>query len=79
MKKFYLKIFGSIIGLSMLFWLITKTGTYEILQAMKTVELSDVICALSLILCGIYLRALRWRSLFSRVDGIGVYPFFLQL
>lgn len=76
MRNFYFKIFGLVVGLAVLFWLINKTGTREILHVMKEVEISDVICAISLVFCGSYLRALRWRSLFSGVDGIGVYPFF---
>lgn len=76
MRNFSFKILGLIIGLGVLYWLITKTGTREILQVMEQVKTGDVICALSLIFCGVYLRALRWRSLFLGASRMSVYPFF---
>ncbi len=76
MKNIFLKVLGLGIGLGVLYWLISKTGTSAILQAMRTVQISDILCAVSLLLMGIYLRALRWRSLFPNMRKMSVYPFF---
>jgi len=76
MKNFFLKILGLLIGFTILFWLITTIGTREFLENMSTAKISDVICALTLVLFGIYLRALRWKSLFLNEEQMGVYPFF---
>lgn len=76
MKSFFCKIFGLVLGFCVLCWLITKTGTYEILRVMEQIDISDVVCALFLIFCGVYLRALRWKGLFSDGGDLSVYSFF---
>lgn len=76
MKILILKILGPLFGLILICWLLSRTGTSSIFLAMKQIQIESAICALLLIVCGAYLRALRWKSLFIDVNRINIYPFF---
>lgn len=76
MKNYFFKLIGLVIGFGILFSMITKVEMPEIYRAIKQIQASDLFSAFMLVLCGAYLRALRWRNLFSNREKIKIYPFF---